>query len=304
MEQSFHEVIARQRGLITREQARQHLTDSAIRTRLSTGTWIAVHAEVFRHVAFPVSHEQRLLAAVLATGPGSAVSHRAALACHGLRGYDNRLVEVSRPTAVDQPLVGVRLHRSSDLGPEWIAESDGMPVTTPARTLVDLGSVVGPGVVRWCMEEWLSDRLVTIDALRGALDALGRRGRSGVGVLRRVLEDRVLIDLIPDSRVEVLLVEVLLAHGLPEPAFHYLVEVGGRAIAEIDVSYPQHKIAIEVDGYGVHLRSQDTFENDRRRQNELEILGWAVLRFTRRALRDRPDRVADQVRRLLRARAG
>jgi very-short-patch-repair endonuclease len=119
-----------------------------------------------------------------------------------------------------------------------------------------------------------------------------------------VLEERVLVDLIPDSRAEVLLVEILLAHGLPEPAFHHLVEVEGKVVAELDVAYPAQRVAIEVDGYGVHLRSQNIFENDRRRQNELEILGWAVLRFTRRALRDRPDHVADQVRRLLRARTG
>jgi very-short-patch-repair endonuclease len=257
---------------------------------------------VFRHGAFPVTHEQRLLAGVLATGPGSAVSHRAALGLHGLRGFDSHVIEVSRPTVIDQPLVGVRVHRSSDLGPEWIGTYEGLPVTTPVRTLVDLGAVARPGVVRWCMEEWLSDRVVTIDELRGALKALSRKGRSGVGVLRRVLEERVLVDLIPDSRTEVLLVEVLLAHGLPDPAFHYLVEVDGTVIAELDVAYPEQKVAIEVDGYGVHLHSQVIFEDDRQRQNELEILGWAVLRFTRHALRDRPDRVADQVRRLLRAR--
>jgi hypothetical protein len=301
-QQQIHEVFARQRGLITREQAREHLSDRAIGCRLESRAWIGLHPEVFRHSAFPNTYEQRLLGAVLATGPGSAVSHRAALDWHGLRGFASRVIEVSRPTAVDQPLKGIRLHRSSDLGSEWIAAYDGVPVTTPVRTLVDLGAVVRPGVVRWCMEEWLSDRVVTIDALVGALDTLGRRGRSGVGVLRQLLEERVLVDLVPDSRSEVLLVELLQTYGLPEPAFHHLVEVEGRVIAELDVSYPEHKVAIEVDGYGVHLRSQDVFENDRRRQNDLEILGWAVLRFTRSALRDRPGRVADQVHRMLRAR--
>src|SRR5678815_2783031 len=105
MEQhGIHEIFARQRGLITREQAREHLTDRSIEHRLASGTWIVVHPEVFRHGAFPVTHELRLLAAVLATGPGSAVSHRAALDLHGLRGFANRLIEVSRPTVVDQPM--------------------------------------------------------------------------------------------------------------------------------------------------------------------------------------------------------
>ena len=146
-QQGIHEILARQRGLITREQGRGHLIDRSIGHRLSSGAWAAAWPGVFRHTAFPITVEQQLLGAVLATGPGSAVSHRAALAWHGLRGFDNRLIEVTRPTAVDQPLAGARVHRLSDLDPQWITDYDGLPVTTPVRTLVDLGAVVRPGVV-------------------------------------------------------------------------------------------------------------------------------------------------------------
>jgi hypothetical protein len=214
-QQGIHEIFARQRGLITREQAREHLIDRSIEHRLESRTWSTVHPEVFRHGAFPVTHEQLLLAAVLASGPDSAVSHRAALDFHGLRGFASRLIEVSRPTLVDQPMVGVRLHRSSDLSPQWITTHDGLPVTTPVRTLVDLG-VVRPGVVRWC-REWLSDRVVAIQDLQ-ALDAwveeaigrrrLASRSRSGVG------------RLLP-GRAEVLR-RVLLAQGC-QPVFHHLL---------------------------------------------------------------------------------
>ena len=100
-QQGIHDIFARQRGLITREQAREHLSDRAIGHRLDSRTWICVHPEVFRHGAFPNTYEQRLFGAVLATGPGSAVSHRAALDWHGLRGFASRLIEVSRPTSVD-----------------------------------------------------------------------------------------------------------------------------------------------------------------------------------------------------------
>ena len=58
-------------------------------------------------------------------------------------------------------------------------------------------------------------------------------------------------------------------------------------------------VALEFDGYGVHLRSLEAFEHDRERQNEVEILGWHVLRFTQRQVRDRPRQVAGQVRRML-----
>ena len=64
-------------------------------------------------------------------------------------------------------------------------------------------------------------------------------------------------------------------------------------------AYPHVRVALEVDGYGVHLRSRETFAHDRDRQNELEIAGWRVLRFTSRALKHEPARVSGQVARML-----
>src|SRR5262249_42295974 len=102
-------------------------------------------------------------------------------------------------------------------------------------------------------------------------------------------------------RFEALLAEVLIGAGLPRPAHHHLVHAG-RIIAEFDWAYPDAMVALEFDGYGVHLRSLEAFEHDRDRQNEVEILGWHVLRFTQRQVRDRPRRVAGQVRRMLASR--
>jgi very-short-patch-repair endonuclease len=73
----------------------------------------------------------------------------------------------------------------------------------------------------------------------------------------------------------------------------------GGVLAELDFAYVDEAIAIEVDGYGVHLRSQDAFEHDRYRQNELEVRGWHVLRFTHRILVRTPGIVAGTVARML-----
>jgi len=146
------------------------------------------------------------------------------------------------------------------------------------------------------MEEWLADRHVTISQLRDAITHHSGRGRRGVGVLRQVLAQRVLVDAVADSGVEALLATVLVHRGVAPPTHHHLVD-GVRA--ELDYAYPAQRIAIEVDGYRVHLRSRETFEHDRHRHNELEIAGWRVLRFTSHALHQHPDRVADQVTRML-----
>ena len=292
--------MASQHGVISWHQARTiGLTPGGVRARVGTGEWIGVHSSVYRHAAAPVTFEQRLMAGVLAAGPGSAVSHRAAVARWGLRSFTARLVEVSRPTRVMRLEQDVHVHRMPDLGARHIDLVHGVPTTTPARTLVDIGMVMPRRFVARCMEQWLADRIVTLAELRRTVEDHAGKGRKGVGILRAALEVRALGDSVADSGTEALLAEVLVAHGLPLPTHHYLIDHAGRPLAELDFAYVAEAIAIEVDGYGVHLRSQDAFESDRYRQNELEVLGWHVLRFTHRMLVRTPAIVAGTVARML-----
>jgi hypothetical protein len=296
---SLDAVFSRQQGLVTRAQAKQAgLTDRQINRRLETGALIAVHRGVLRHAAFPVSYEQRIRAALLALGPGAAISHRTAAHLIGVSGLDVRCVELSWPHASARQLDGVRVHRVTDLERRWVHPVGGLPVTRPERTLIDLGGLVHAWLVQRCMEEWLSTRRVTIARLEAAVAAHTRQGRSGVPTVRRLLEQRVLRDIVADSRFEAFLAEILIGAGLPRPTHHHLVH-SGRIVAELDWAYPDAMVALEFDGYGVHLRSLEAFEHDRERQNEVEILGWHVLRFTQRQVRDRPRQVAGQVRRML-----
>jgi hypothetical protein len=297
---SVDQFMATQHGVISWHQARAiGLTPGGVRARLSSGEWSGVHPSVYRHAAAPVTYEQRLMAGVLAAGPGSAVSHRAAIARWGLRNFTARLVEVSRPTRVMRLEQDVHVHRMPDLDVRHIDLVHGVPTTTPARTLVDVGMVMPRRFVARCMEQWLADRLVTLPELRRTVEEHAGKGRKGVGILRAALDDRALGESVADSGTEALLAEVLMAHGLPRPTHHYLIDHAGTPLAELDFAYVDEAIAIEIDGYGVHLRSQDAFEHDRYRQNELEVLGWHVLRFTHRMLTRTPGIVAGTVARML-----
>ncbi|MGQ0431745.1 MAG: endonuclease domain-containing protein, partial [Microthrixaceae bacterium] len=82
---------------------------------------------------------------------------------------------------------------------------------------------------------------------------------------------------------------------LPVPLLQHEVWHAGRFIARIDAAYPDHKIALEVDGYGAHS-SPYAFQRDRTRQNRLVALGWTVLRFTWADVVDRPATVATTIR--------
>ena len=292
--------MASQHGLVSFEQARAAgMTARQVHHRVDTGAWNRVHVGVYRSAEHPPTWESRLLAATLALGPGAAASHRSAVGLWGVHGFRASIVEVSRPASGRTRCPGVVAHRAPDLRPAHVRIKRGVPVTGPARTLVDLGAVASPSFVARCMEEWLADRVVTIGALQAAVAEHAGKGRRGVGVLRRLLETRVLGDLRADSGVEALLAQVLARHAVPLPELHHEVRVGGAIVAELDYAYPVALVALEVDGYGVHLRSREVFEHDRDRQNELEIAGWRVLRFTSRALKHEPARVAGQVARML-----
>jgi Transcriptional regulator, AbiEi antitoxin len=293
--------LAQQLGLVTRAQAR----DAGIGPRqlhrlVAAGDLVAVHRDVLRHPASPPTTEQRLLAAVLAAGPDAAVSHRSAAEVVGVSGLRTRLVEVSRPASSIKRLDGVVVHRIPDLAPEDVHRVGALAVTSPARTIVDLGLVCRRPLVQRVMEEWLANRTVTFDELEAVLVRVGRHGRNGAGVLRTILADRALGATVADSVPEGALGELLVRHGFPPLVHHHLVTLPGGAVFELDWSYPEHRLGFEVDGYGVHLRSRAVFEHDRLRRNELEIHGWRILQFAGTTVQHRPRIVVDQVRRALR----
>ncbi|MCU1368276.1 MAG: hypothetical protein JWN39_3915, partial [Ilumatobacteraceae bacterium] len=113
------------------------------------------------------------------------------------------------------------------------------------------------------------------------------------------LTDRTLVHAAADSPPEAALGLLLADAGLPPLTLHHLVTVSTGAQFELDWSYPGLRGAFEMDGYGVHLRSLEAFENDRHRRNELELDGWTVLNFTKRQVERRSKVVVSQVRRLL-----
>jgi very-short-patch-repair endonuclease len=299
MDRSLQRSFGFQRGHVTAAQARAGgLTARQIRYRVAKGAWVRVHPSVFRDASHPETWEGKLVAAALALGEGAVVSHRAAVGVWGLYDYRPFLVELSVPHHNGVRLDGATVHRLSDLRPRDVARKDGIPVTKPARTLLDTAAVARRPFIERCLEEWLADRVVTIAEVRTCIDEHRGRGRRGVGVLRDVLESRVLGDAVADSATEALLAKVLRSNGVELPEHHHEVTPAG-ADYELDYAYPDHRLAIEVDGYGVHMRSKEIFESDRHRQNELEIAGWRVLRFTKGALEHEPLRVASQVARML-----
>jgi very-short-patch-repair endonuclease len=220
---------------------------------------------------------QELLAACLAAGGTVAVSHRSAARLLGLFDDDVGLVEitVTRPQAPVPS--GVIVHRMADLNHRWITAIDGIPCTVVERTLVDLGAVARLGIVARALDRAIGRRLTTVAGVRSALNAVARKGRAGVGIIRRLLDERTDAPR-PAGVLEARMAALLRAHRVPRAVPEYRVSARGVFIGRVDFAYPELKLAIEVDGFEPHT-ALDVFRNDRARQNDLTSSGWTVLRY-------------------------
>lgn len=192
---------------------------------------------------------------------------------------------------------GVTSHRSTKAPSQTVLR--GIAVTTTARTVIDVATLVGPAILGKWLQTWLSSNALDLGSLEAELTLVA--GHVGVPITRAALSNRTILHAVADSAPEAELGLLLQRAGLPSLTLHHLVTVPSGAVFELDWSFPDIHAAFEMDGYGVHLRSLEAFEHDRFRRNELEIAGWTVLNFTKRQVERKPHVVLHQVRRLLEA---
>jgi very-short-patch-repair endonuclease len=272
-------VAARQAGVIsTRQLAAAGVPRRTVAKRVEAGVMRRVHRGVYLYgaVAGPWAAEW---AAFLACGPGVRLSHSTAIALCGL-GDRPELVHVT--TAADgRPHRGVLRHRAT-IPPEDEAQRHGLPITAPARTLLDVASSMPAVELQRLIEEAQVQRLVTRRQLEDALDR--GAGRAGAPNLRAVLarDDE---PAFTRSEGEERLRALLRAARLPMPRTNVRI---GRW--EVDALWQEQRLVVEIDGYKFH-RTRAAFERDRRKDAELLTLGYRVIRITWRQLVDEPHAV-------------
>jgi very-short-patch-repair endonuclease len=253
----------------------------AIAGRISRGYLHPQHHGVYRvgHTApLPFARE---MAAVLACGEFAVLSHRSAAAAWQLAPDDELEVHISVIGGRRRRRPGIRSHRSS-LGPEDVSYVRRIPVTGPARTLLDLAADSPPLLLERAVEDARRRRLVTNRSLEAILERA--RGHRGSGALRSVLE-REREPAFTRSAAEERLVELIRAAGLPPPEHN--IRVGPF---ELDVVWREARLVVEIDGFAYHS-SREAFERDRRHDATLAAAGWTVIRVTWRQLTDEPEGV-------------
>ncbi len=269
-----------QHGLFTIGQARAAgFSRSAIRHQLSTGRWEVTAAGVYRLVGTARCWEQRLNALVLASGPVAAASHRSAAALLGIPGFERAgIVEVVTPRPRRHRDPHALAHRWRVLPPHHLTEVERIVTTRVARTLVDLAGVLHPARTERAVDNCLAARTATIGALRAVFIDLARPGRKGIGVMRRILDERSTGYVPPASELEACFLAILARYDLPQPERQLDVGDAEGWIGRVDFAYPEVKLLIELDSYRFHSSKLDQ-EADAARDRRLRVAGWRVERF-------------------------
>jgi very-short-patch-repair endonuclease len=285
-------LAGRRHGILTEEQLRGlGLSRGQIGRELASGRIHRLHRGVYL-LGPLLSQRGRELAAVLACRPDAVLSHRSA-ACHW-----KLLPYPADPGPVDVTVAGrnpgrprgIRVHRVAAIERREVRIRDEIPVTCPARTILDLAGAGSARDLEQAVAEALALRLTNRSELVAMIDRHPRR--PGARALRRLLD----ADRTPArtrSRAEERLLSLIRRAGLPEPAVNAQV---GRW--EVDFLWREKRLVVEVDGYASHS-SPWAFERDHTKTAELQAAGFAVRRISAKALQGDPDGALELIARAL-----
>jgi hypothetical protein len=268
------ELAARQHGVISVAQLRDLGLDRYwVRRRVQSGFLHPMYRGVYSVGIRTASRKGRYMGAVFVCGRGAFLSHRCAADLWGLRPNSTRLEVTTLAKRAGPP--GVRVYRSRTLTTQDVTIRDGIPVTSVARTLLDLSAVVPAPDLDRAIDR--AERLELFD-LTAIEDVLGRaNGKKGASALRRaiaaygpstqksVLEKKLkkLLETAPDIR---------------PPSFNALID-GESGTHEVDAYWEPRRVAVQVDGFDFHRTRRDR-ERDSASDADLELAGISVMRLT------------------------
>lgn len=284
------EIAAAQHAIVTRAQ----LLDAGMGPKridnwLERGRLHAMHRGVYALI--PPAAQPPLaaqMAAVLAYGEGAALSHLSSAAVWGFVPRTPPEVHVTVTRSHRRPQAGIRLHRATvPLDPRDLTQRRNLPVTTPARAVVEIAGELSTRKLERALDEAIVSRVTSREAVRKASLRAGRH--VGAAALRTMIA----VTGGSRSEAERRLRSLARRGGLPQPQLNPRV-----GAFEVDFLWPEERVIVEVDGYDFHA-SKTAFERDHRRDAILQGLGFHILRFTWRQLTQEPEFVLVQLARAL-----
>jgi very-short-patch-repair endonuclease/predicted transcriptional regulator of viral defense system len=271
-DEALADLAGRQHGVVSVAQLRElGFSKYAVRRRLERKRLLRLHTGVYAVGHMGLTVDSRRMAAVLACGRGALLSYRAAGALQALLPSSPQF-DVTVPGGAGRSRPGVVVHRSRCIDDEDRDTVRCIPVTSVARTLVDLADVLDEKRLAKAIKEAEIQRTLDLIAIERVLARMsGRAGRHKLA--------RILLAYRPDphftrSEAERRLLALCKRHGLPAPAMNSWA--GGH---EVDAYWPDVGVAVEVDGAQTHT-TREAFQRDRERDRALATQGVRVVRIT------------------------
>jgi len=262
----------RQHGLIARWQSSGvGITKRQFDARVVDRVLIRVYRDVYRLRGVPFTQELRWLAGVLAGGDGAALSHRAAGALHH---YDIRRSrpEVTTPHRRHPEIEGVTLHRTRRHNPIDLVVVNRIPVTTKARTMLDLAGILPYETFLALLQDAVARGVANLEPLMAIVDRRGGHGVEGTVALRTGLADG-LVDEKIESKLELIIAGIVDAARVPTPVRqHEMTCADGREV-RLDNAWIDLKVAVEGDGRRWHGSAKQA-RASRARSRSIVASGW------------------------------
>ncbi len=295
------EIAARNHAICTRRD----LLDAgigrrSIDRRIADGTLVIISRGVFE--APTVADEHTPLARALAAVATSVPSRMTAGAFLGFSLPAVPDVHVTAPYGAGRQLPGIVVHETRDLPECDIVRSHGFPLTSPARTIVDLAAEVGHRRLEHLVRTQVAAGTPTVQELQACFLRLAKRGRPGIAALRALLDD-LAADArpLPQSELEALVWSRIRRHGIVgfTPQFRPAWFDGRRGI--VDFAHRAAAVILEADGRRWHAR-HESMVDDRRRDRLAAANGWLVVRLMWEDLVERPDATFAELAQIVAAR--
>jgi very-short-patch-repair endonuclease len=273
-------VAAEQYGVVSAAQLlARGLSRTAIQVRVDKGRLHRVHRGVYAvgHDALPLPG--RFMAGVLACAPTGHLGYRAGGAHWGFRPWDeNDLIELVTRYSAPRHRPGLRIHRTRLLDQRDFTHHKGIPVTTVARTLLDLADELPDKGLRRAVRQAQALHLTNVRLIADVLTRAG--GRRGADRLAALIADGPAPTA---GDLEDLVLDVIDNGGLKRPQINRRL---GRVYP--DLRWPEHRLTVECDGATWH-EGKLAREDDAERQARLEADGERVLRVSWQQAFSRPD---------------
>lgn len=270
-------------------------SSTMIQTRRELGTLASIHRGVYAVGHSRLTREGRWMAAVLAGGPTAVLSHVSAAMHWGIVPLFPSLPSVTI-AGKGRRRPGIDWH-SARLAGDEVTTRDGIPVTTAARTLLDLAAVVEPFRLERALAEAEFRRLADSTPLSALLER--HRGARGTAVLGRLLTAGAATAGITRSELESSFLAFVDQRSLPRPELNQPLRIG-ESFVEVDCLWRRQRVALELDGRASHERKAQ-FDSDRERDRRLLVYNWQPVRVGREHIAGRgaADRLALDLSRLL-----